>query len=181
MHCQSKRRFHEQACARDEFWDVISTLTQDLTKARNQLARLMKLAKPGGGVRLFGNECARRPLEPVRNYNTQNQPSNCHRRPAGTFGCNNKEYPHYKSPSRAPSRPVTFCGAISRHSPYRASCGRSPMRSSWSFEQPQDRVHYACDSQKEYSRAPEAPYSCDREDTHRSRPRESNQSCVQIF
>lgn len=187
MQCHGSRRSHElQECAREEFWDVISTLTQDLTKARNQLARLMKMAKPGG-ARLFGGDCGRSPLQPIRNFTPcgGSQIRNCHRLPPpGRFGCG-KDYPHYKSPSperrRPPCRPVTVCGANSfRHSQQRApsfGCGRSPQRPSWFFEQPQERVHYSCE--KEYSRAPEAPYSCERQEKcGRSRPRDSN--CVQI-
>lgn len=57
-----RRRSREQGCGSggENFCDVISTLTHDLTKARTQLARLMQQVKPataggaGGARRLYG-------------------------------------------------------------------------------------------------------------------------------
>lgn len=188
MQCYASRRSHEQSCAQAEFWGVISTLTHDLTKARNQLARLVKLAKPPGGPRrLFGGDCGSgRPLPPIRNYTpcAGSQLPNRHRLPLLSCG---KQYPHYNDrplePRRPPCRPVTVCGATPLRPRTRSfGCGRSPQRPSWSFEQPQERVPLCREKEYRYSQEySRAPYSCERQESKpcgRSRP--SDSYCVQI-
>jgi hypothetical protein len=177
QHCYSKRRSHEKACAGGEFWDVISVLTQDLTKARNQLARLMKEVKPGGG-RLYGGDCGWRPLlQPIhRNYTPpatragSNLPPNCHRTPPpGHFMCG-KQYPlsvYGANPfgRRQPSpRP--------RQRAPQFSCGKPRKRAPWSFDQPQPEIApYSC-----YEKPQPVNYRCEREDKC-----EMGSNCIKIY
>ena len=184
--CYTGRRSHEKACGGVNFWDVVSTLTQDLTKARNQLARLMKEAKCGR-ARLYGGDRGTRcSLQPIYRSFTppctragSNLPPNRHRTPPpGHFMCG-KQYPHYKSCSPERRRPKSAFGAnpFGRRqprpcSPQRASrfdCEKPRKRPPWSFEQPQP------------------PYSCDHEKSrpvticcHRQDKCEKDSNCIKI-
>ncbi|KAG0599242.1 hypothetical protein M758_12G138000 [Ceratodon purpureus] len=185
-----------RACEEVDFWDVISTLTQDLTKARNQLARLMKEAKPGG-ARLYGGDCGRRrPLQPInRNYTPpcthagSNLPPNCHRSPPlGHFMCG-KQYPHYKNPSPERRRPGSCRAAVTalRTTPFgrcqssppprqrapRYTCEMPRKRAPWSFEQPHPQsqsAQYSC-----YQKPEPVNTSCERQDDC-----ESDSNCIKI-
>lgn len=184
--CYKGRRSHDKARAGGDFWDVISTLTQDLTKARNQLARLMKEVKPGGASRLYGGDCGRpSPLQPIhRNFTPpatragSNLPANCHRTPPpGHFMCG-KQYPHYRSPSperRRPSvcRPASvFPHPFLRRQPSprprqnspRFGCDKPRKRAPWSFDPPPaERPPYSCEKEAVHSSYERQEQSCDGE------------------
>ena len=154
-----RKRSNEQDFDGGEFCEVISTLTHDLTKARNQLVRLMHQLKPGGDrlrSRLYGGYNG--PHGSLRSHTPRAGSNACNRTLAsGRFGCG-KENPHRKSPSPQPQktcRPMTTPGAKQFGQPQQ----RAPFAKqgdTW----PQRRVSYSCERPQER----EQPQQCNRND-----------------
>lgn len=152
----SRRSREQRSNSGGEFCEVISTLTHDLTKARNQLVRLMNQVKPGG-ARLYGGYSV--PHKPLRSHTPCHGSSlyNRHRTPApGHFGCGNA-YPHQERVSvqpRRPCRPMTVHGA-NRFAPPQQSVPFPCCRL-------HQKVPKSCHNKVQYSwEKPVVPYSCE--------------------
>jgi hypothetical protein len=104
-----RKKSHEQGFAGGEFCEVISELTRDLTKARNQLVHLMNQVKPGGDRLYGGYNDAHAPLHahtPCVGSNVRNR----NHFPATGRSGGGKENPYLKSASPQPQkscRPMT--------------------------------------------------------------------------
>ncbi|KAG0621485.1 hypothetical protein M758_3G023900 [Ceratodon purpureus] len=185
MQSYLRKKTQEPGVAGREFCEVISSLTHDLTKARNQLVRLMHQVKPGGD-RMYGG------------YNGANTPGagfnlrNRNRSSAPERLGGDKENSHRTPQPQKPCRPTTVPGSKQSGQPHLSvSFGnqrvefikqrdkRPQPRASYSCERPQKKVQNSCEEQQQCDRNDMSDMS-DMTDTS-DRSGQSDSTCVNIM
>lgn len=183
-----RKKSNDQGFAGGEFCEVISTLTHDLTKARNQLVRLMNQVKPGGD-RLYGGYNGPQGLLRAHtpgagsNLRNNNRPPG----PGRAFVCG-KENPHRKSDPpqpQKPCRPMTVPAAARELGQPQQKVPIAKQKD----KRPQQRASFPCEPHRErVQRSCEKPQQCSSTDMSdmtdmtdmTDRSGQSDSTCVNI-